>query len=359
MRIALGAVVVAVALAIVASVFWTRDIPAAGGAGSKVDPASAQPPKPSSEVVLSIAPGMRRATAAPADNRVTPLMREFIGSRNDKALLARLKALEKPNGEELYVMAAILDRCSKITGRKDPFDGKRWHLGGDDARARFADSLSPKAPNRDKRLAAFDAINYDECAGFDGMETPEKDLRALYERGAAAGDPKARVALLQMELQDQRRDAKGEIDWTKPLTISDSQLETWKQAVASGDPRALVDAIQLLGSNLSNMHLRGPDEAPIEMISIYLASMLAACDLGRACGPDSRPLQQVCAFEGHCDAADYRDYLLFYGSSPGTSQRVTDYQARLLDVIRRNDWSYFTFARGPAPGLAAFQRSGR
>jgi hypothetical protein len=255
-------------------------------------------------------------------------------------------------------MGAILERCGKIAGRKDAFNGKRWHLGGDDARARFANSLSPKVANRERRLAAFDAINYDECAGFEGLETAERDLRALYGRGAAAGDPKARIALLRLELQGQRRDAKGEIDWSKPMSISDSQLEAWKQVVASGDPRALIDAMQLLGSNLANLHLRGPDEAPVDMVSIYLASMLAACDLGRACGPDSRSLQQVCALEGHCDAVDYRDYLLFYGSSPGTAQRVIEYRARLLDVVRRNDWSYFTFARGPNPALAAFQRSG-
>ena len=65
---------------------------------------------------------------------------------------------------------------------------------------------------------------------------------------------------------------------------------------------------------------------------------------------------EACALEGTCDAADVRDYILFYGLTPATSQLAIQYQARLMDVIRAGDWSYFTIVRGPGPNIAPFVR---
>ncbi len=321
--------------------------------------ASGRPAKASSESVLAIAPGVRRApVAAGGKSRMTPLMAEFVVSHDDKAIYERLKKLSNPTAEELYVMAAILERCADITDQKWR-TSQRWHLGGDEAKARFEKSLSSKVPNRDKRVAAFDAINYDECAGFDNLKVTEKEVRAIHERAAAAGDPKSRAAVLKYQFEDQRRDAKGEVDWSKPVEVSDAQLQEWKQIVGSGDPRAVMDAISQLGTFANSAHLRDPDEQPVEMMSMWLASMLVACDLGRDCGANSRYLMQGCAMEGHCDAADLRDYLFFYAAAPGSSQRVDEYRYRLLGVIDRGDWSFFNFTRGPAPSMAGYDRSPR
>jgi len=236
---------------------------------------------------------------------------------------------------------------------------QRWHLGGKESRARFEQSLSSKLPNRQQRLAAFEKINYDECAGLESMQVNEGTIRAMHERAAELGDPKSRAAVLKYQLEDQRRDAKGETDWSRPVNISDRQIEQWKDILQSGDPRAVVDAVQALGGFLSNRHLRDPNEVPIDFYALYLASTLVSCDLGRDCGPNTRYLLHGCALEGACDASDYRDYVFFYSAAPGSSQRIDEYRSHLLNAIDRGDWSFFTFAPGPAPSLAGFQSSPR
>jgi len=312
--------------------------------------------KTSTEAVLSIAPSVRPALASVVKNGVTPLMREYYDSKNDQAIYKRLMAKETRTAEEEYVLGAILDRCADVTDRKENEKRSRnWKLGGDDARARFVASLSPRAPNRDQRIKAFDAINFDECEGMDAVKTTRRNILDLFEQSAAKGDPKAQIAAIRLSLDEQRRDAKGEADYTVTTKMTDAQIATWKGVFGSGDPRAIVDAVELLSFN-SSMHLRGPDEAPIDFFALWNASRLVACDLGSNCGPDNRNLLQACAMQGQCDAADMRDYILFYGSTPSMSQLAIQYQARLTDVIQRGDWSYFTVVPGPAPGLAAFQR---
>jgi hypothetical protein len=353
--IVLAAVVLAVAIALRGPADDDKS-----AAGARVgEQAAARNAKASSETVLAIAPGQRRpSTPGATKTRMTPLMTEFVASRDNKSIYERLKKLPNPTAEELYVMAAILERCADVTDRKWR-TSQRWHLGGAEAKSRFEASLSPKVPNRDKRVAAFDAINYDECAGFDDLKVTEKEIRAIHERAAAAGDPKSRAAVLKYQFDDQRRDAKGEVDWSKPVEVSDAQLEEWRQIVRSGDPRAVMDAIQQVGVFSNSAHLRDPEEQAVDMSSLWLASMLVACDLGRDCSANSRYLMQGCAMEGHCDAADLRDYLFFYAAAPGSSQRVDEYRVRLLGVIDRGDWSFFNFVRGPAPGIAGYDRSPR
>jgi len=307
--------------------------------------------KASSDIVLSIAPGLKRAPA-PQDSRVSPLIREVRTARDLKPIYDRLKALPNPSPEEAYVLATMLEACAKVTDRK----GKpNEPLNFEESKARFVASLSPKAPNRDKRIAAFDAALRGGCAGFEGVETTEQGIRDLLAHAAAGGDPKAQARLLAKEVEDARRDAKGEIDWNRPVSISDDQIERFKRIVASGDPRALVDVIGAIGWN-ADVHLRGPDEAPINNQLLYYASTLAACELGYPCGTESATVAGACAFNGQCDSADYRDYLLFYELAPGNAQLVMQYQAQLLRVIREGDWSYFTFQRGPAPITAIVSR---
>jgi len=174
---------------------------------AKGQTASASRSKSSSEAVLGIAPGVRKAATATRATRVTPLMAEFVASHDNKSIYERLKKLANPTAEEQYVMAAIIERCADITDQKWR-SSQRWHLGGPEAKARFERSLSQNVPDREKRLKAFDAINYDECAGFDNFKVTEKEVRAMHERAAAAGDPKSRAAVLKFQFEDQRRDAK-------------------------------------------------------------------------------------------------------------------------------------------------------
>lgn len=352
--VAVAAVVVIVAgVALYSTGSTSRDVSRTDGA-ARLMTGSAGAPKASSELVLSIAPGAKRtSTVVQPKVPLTPLMQAFAKRRDYKTLYDRAKSAPDKSGEDYYLMAEVLERCAKVTDRKS--GTTHFKMGAPGSRERFVASLPPGAPNRDKRIAAFDAFNVDACAGLEGLETTEAELRSLLEKGAAAGDAKSQALLLAHELRDQRRDAKGEIDWKKPISITDAQIETFKRVLSSGDPRALVDVMDVLQMD-ANFHLRAPDQSAIESSSLYYAATLAACELGYPCGPDAFPVLTACAMVGQCDAADYRDYLLYYQMAPGSSQQVIQYQTQLLRLVREGDWSFFTVVRGPSPMFAAFPR---
>jgi hypothetical protein len=338
-------------------------------AGSQTKPAarSAVSANRSSEAVLSLAPGVRRMAATPVDNRLTPLMREFIASRDDKALYERLRVLSKPGGEELYVMGAILERCGKIAGRKDAFNGKRWHLGGDDARARFANyaSVSAKDPARDKRIAAFERSHAPACEGFGDVGSTDAEIRALLQKAAAAGDPKARAWLLEREIMAPFTTPDGGVSLGRRgpgdmPTITDAQYAALREAIASNDPYVLMTAGRLLASTKNDFAIQaGPDQRPIDPRAFFDAWNLAACDAGADCGPNHATLLGGCAILGNCDAHDLREHLFFYSHSPQQSQLIAAYQSQIANAIRTGDWSYFTVVRGQGTGDSVFLFGGR
>ena len=303
------------------------------------------------DVVLSIRPDVRTATptgATPGRTAFTPLMHELAKRREYKTMYEKLKASASRTAEENYVLAQILENCAHVTDRRPPRKSG-WRLGGEEARVRFIASLGDKDPGRDKRLAAFDRINVDPCAGFEEVQSTEKEINGLLAQ-AAASDPKAKAALLLRELEGPSRDG------LHPA-ISDAQLATIREVLSSGDPRALVDIVGVFALHLRDFSVRtGADEAPLEYWAMHGAATLAACDLGYPCGPDSRFLLEACALQGQCDAANYRDYWFYYYSSPSTSQRASQYHDQLMRGIREGDWSFFTFHRKPPPGYAPFER---
>ena len=313
---------------------------------------ASNPQRPGSEIVLRIAPGVTGAASQPpkasSTQAFSPLMHELARRREYKSIYERLKASTSRTAEEDYVLAEILANCAHVADRRPPrMSG--WKLGGEEARTRFIASLGPKDPNREKRIAAFERINVDPCAGFEEVQSSEREIRALLER-AAATDAKAKASLLLKDLEGPARDGQYP-------SVTDAQLATIREVLASGDPRALVDIVRLFGLHLSNFSIRtGDEEAPLEFWAMHGAATLAACELGYPCGPDSRFLLEACALEGQCDAANYRDYWFYYYSSPSTSQRASQYHANLMRGIREGDWSYFTFHRSPPPGYAPFQR---
>jgi hypothetical protein len=310
-------------------------------------------PRASSEMVLSIAPGTSRtsgAAAAPSPKPAfSPLMTEFSRRREYKPLYDDIRRSATPTPEQMYVLAEILDNCATVTDRNPP-RRTGWKLGGANAKERLAASLGARDPNRDKRLAAFDQINVDPCAGFEKITTTQQEVRELLEKAARAGEPKAKASLLYRELVEPSRTELF-------ISLSDAQLDTFKQVIASGDPRAILDGVQILSGNYDNFSVRvGPNEQPLEFLAMHYAATLAACDLGYPCGPDSRFMLQECALNGQCDSASYRDHLFFYLVPPSMAQTAAEYHVQLMRAIRENDWSYFTIHRGPAAYLAPFQR---
>jgi hypothetical protein len=348
--LALAAVILATAIALRGGV-ETRASKDQGHGGP-----TAEPQRLSADAVLSITPGIAPSRPSSAA-RLSPVVQEFSTAKTFKDLYERLDKSSARTPEENWVLAQVLEQCAKITEQKAD-RGPRWALGGEEARNRFVASLSEKDPNRAKRVAAFEEMNHDLCAGVSDVEVSQRDIRKLIELGAAGGDPKARAALVQKDLRDAMfgPDGRKTPDPGKLPDISDAQIETLKQAVASQDPNALLTTVSTLSMPLGNLSLRaGSNELPVDRGALYGAATLAACEFGYPCGADSRALVQACAMRGLCGANDYREYLFYYGNPPSTSQLIGDYQAALLRAARGGDWSYFTFHRGPSPSFAPYQ----
>lgn len=356
-KIALGLVLAAVILATAIALRGGVETRASKDpVAAAIAQATGKPQRLSTDAVLSITPGIT-PSRPPSTARLSPVVQEFSTARTFKDLHERLDKSTARTPEENWVLAEMLERCAKIREQKAD-RGPRWALGGEEARKRFIASVSEKDPNRAKRIAAFDEMNHDLCAGVADVEVSQKDIRRLIELGAAGGDPKARAALVQKDLRDAMfgPDGRKPPDPGKLPDISEAQIETLKQAVASQDPNALLTAVSVLSMPLANLSLRtGTNELPVDRGALYGAATLTACEFGYPCGADARALVQACAMRGLCGANDYREYLFYYGNSPSTSQLIGEYQVALSRAARGGDWSYFTFHRGPSPSFAPYQ----
>jgi hypothetical protein len=307
------------------------------------------------EAVLAIAPRRGTAPGATPTRAMPPALQQFHLARSYVPIYARLKSASARTPEEQWILAEILTRCARVAD-DDPSASSR-RLGGPGMRERFFASIAPNDPNRDKRMAAFDAVNYDACAEIGEITATRKDIRALLEAGASGGDPKARAALVMQELEDQLRgpDGKQKTGPDSLPRISDAQLETLRQAMASGDPYAMRSAASLMMGRYDNMSLRDEDDRPVDTGAFFRAAVLASCDYGLPCGPDSAWVMNGCAFVGNCAANNLRDHMMFYNSSPNASQVMATYEVALRNATRDGNWSFFHFYPGPNPSTAAYQ----
>jgi hypothetical protein len=306
------------------------------------------------DAVLAISPrvGSVRPQPSAAVPKLSPAMQEYTSAKAYKPIYERLKAADPRSPEEAWILAKILDDCAAVAGREAP---AMRHIDRDEALARFAGSLSPKDPLRDKRIAAFGAMNGDRCDGLRDVKAAEKDIHDLLAGAAAAGDPKAAADLVFKDVFARFKDPNGKFSFATPVMISDAEIETLKRSMESGDPDALTGAVRAFTLPVANLSLRvGPDEQPIDIAAWFGATRLMACDLGDPCGPDSKELLNACALQGHCDATSLREYMYYYGVSPAASQQIAQYQAYLAHAVKDRDWSAITFFRGPRPSLATF-----
>jgi hypothetical protein len=339
------------AVAVLATVFLLRD----GVALRKpdADPAatwSASERRHAPEVVLAISPRATpprhpAASEAPPP-RLTPAMQEYYSAQSLKPLFDRLRASSARTPEEDFLLAQLLERCGKVPGRQHNRPPRP------EARAKFIASLSEKDPQRDKRIAAYDAFNQPRCEGIE-VETSDAEIRALMEKAAAAGDPKARARLVEKDVWAAFRTPDGGVRMgaQRNPSMSDAQLDAVRNAAQSGDPEALLIAGRLFASTKSDLVIRaGPEGRPIDPRAFHDAWRLAACDQGLQCGPEHSDLTYGCAMQANCDAADLRQHMFYYQHSPQQSQRVYEYYGQLTRALRSGDWSYFNFHRGgPTP----------
>lgn len=307
-------------------------------------------PRLPSESVLAIGPGARK-TSAPTKAAIPPLTQEFLDAREYKPIYDRLKSLSRRTPEEDRILGEVLQRCAKLKENPRKPQGPQYKVGGEESRRRFLAAISEKDPARDKRIAAFEKVSGNVCEDLLNLEVSEQEILALFKSATNGGDPIARVRQVEWEINAAARGADGQMDWPR-RTISDAQVDSLKQGVASSDPLAFAAAARSLMSPYQNLSLRvGPHELPLEMQAFSGAITLLACDLGQDCTAGSRQLLQACAHRGQCDAVDYRDILFFYEQSPYRSQLINEYYLG-LQRARAGDWSYFTFHRGPSPSLA-------
>jgi len=304
----------------------------------KRDPASG---KLSASAVLSIDPRAIRLRPHPAGPVRATLFDEFLGAKQYRAIYDRLKASpEGQTAEGKLVLYEILRQCATITEGRRP--GYRTRPP---KRADFVAGIAPTDPNRDRRIAAFDDFAADKCGGFADVSITQADLGKLLGDAAAAGDPRATALAIEQDLWQARR--AGGRDGT---TISDAQIESLKQAVATRDPEALRVAGRVLANAWNDYALRiGPDQQPVEPRAFVNAWLVLACEYGAPCGNDTPRMLQSCALQGHCDAQSFPDYLYYYASTPHDSQLLVQYRAILRQAIESGDWSQLTVVRGLPP----------
>jgi hypothetical protein len=304
-------------------------------------------PKLSAAAVLSIDPRNRMAGAA-AKPRVT-LYTEFQGSKGYKALYDRLAG--SPEGqtpEGWYVQYEILRKCATITDRNPRTQPVVRTT--DQKRDEFLATLPANDPQRDKRIAAFDDVTTNRCAGLENVQIRQADLNKLLADAALGGDPKARALQIEQDLWTARR-ADGR--WRSDVAPTDAQFDSLRTAISTRDPEAMMIAGRVLSSSWNEFSLRiGTDAQVVEQRSFMQAWQLLACDYGAPCGSDNQRLLSACAYQGHCNAQTLPDYIFFYGASPYDSQLLTQYREVLRSAIDTGNWSQLNVVRGPVPSTA-------
>ena len=312
----------------------------------------------------------RSVTAAPAklgaasvlaiDPRANPLkstgaakatlFNEFLRTKQYKALYDRLKASpEGQTAEGQYVLYEILRKCATITDR----DTRRPLVRtADQKRDDFVAGITQNDPQREKRIAAFDEVAVNRCAGMENVTIAQAELNKMLANAAAMGDAKAQALAMEQEMWAARRAAGPQGRWGRDnVTLADPQVDSLHQIVASRDPEAMVIAGRILAGTWHDYGLRiGPENQPVEQRAFMQAWQLLACDYGYPCGESNDRVLNGCAFQGHCDANSLPDYLFYYGASPHDSQLTAQYREILRNAIETGNWSQLTVVRGlPTP----------
>jgi hypothetical protein len=342
-RIVAAVVLLTATIGAVAYIVWK---PAADSSATQTAAGDASGPSSSGSSAGSLtrahpptAPAIaRRVAAAPVRST---LYTEYLGAKSYRALYDRLHGTaEGTTAEGKYVMYDILRKCATVTDRQYRRGVQPKPL--DQRRQDFINTLPTNDPNREKRIAAFESSAVNRCTGFEDVQLTQSDLDKMLADAASMGDPKAKAAQVEQEIWAQRRAGQ----W-RTATLSDTQVGTLEQAVASRDPGAMMTAGQLLSNQWNNMTVQvGPNNTPVEPRAFYNAWQVVACEYGYPCGTDNPRIADECAYRGHCDATSLPDYLSYYASSPYESELLSQYEGVLRTAIETGDWSQVTVSRG-------------
>jgi len=338
-------------VAVVATAWWAQRDPEFAASRSQAapavlaaSPAARRPAAPlAASSVLSINP---RAARPPAAAPRRTLFNEYLAAKSYRALYDRLRS--SPEGqtpEGWYVMYEMLQRCATVPDRTTRGPRNR---ASDTRREDFIAAIPLNDPQRDKRIAAFDAVSANPCEGMQDITVKQADLDKLLADAAAGGDAKARAMQLEQSLWSERRAAGAQGGWGRAsVTVTDAQVETLRDIAASKDPEAMVIAGRVLSGNWANFAVRiGPDQQLIEPRAFNQAWQLLACDYGYPCDTSNARVQSACAYQGHCNAQSLPDYIYYYGASPNDSQLMSQYHDILHNAIETGNWSQVSIARG-------------
>ena len=319
--------------------------------------ANVAPAKLGAASVLAIDP-----RANPLKARATAkasLFNELLGTKHYKALYDRLKSSpEGQTAEGQYVLYEILRKCATITER----DARRPLVRtSEQRRDDFVAGLAQNDAQREKRIAAFDEVAVNRCAGVENVTITQAELNKMLANAAAMGDAKAQALAIEQEMWAARRASGPQGRWGRDnVTLADPQVDQLRQIVASRDPEAMVIAGRVLAGTWHDYGLRiGPDNQPVEQRAFMQAWQLLACDYGYPCGESNERVLNGCALQGHCDANSLPDYLFYYGASPHDSQLTAQYREILRTAIETGNWSQLTVVRGvQTPDPRVFRRPG-
>ncbi|HTQ01524.1 MAG TPA: hypothetical protein VMN56_19565 [Casimicrobiaceae bacterium] len=348
MRLAIGVFVVAVLIGWFARGQWDHASAAASSAPGISRGGVAKQSLPP-DTVLSVGPG-RAVAQAPRQTKLSAMRQDVNAGRNLGPIYARLASANPRTPEETWLMARLLSMCGRIAPDA-PQQGSTSFKppSAQESRSRFIDSLAADEPDRDRRIAAYDAMALDRtrCDELKDVQIARADWRRLLQDAAAAGEIKAQLDLAKEEIYDQYR-AQTKTGKGGLATVTEAQIETARRAIASGDPYGIAEGVNLLTGGYANMSLRDARDQPVDLRAFQAAGNLLACDAGYACGGQSGDLLQGCALFDRCGADNLRDYTMYYSASPYRSQLIAQYEQALRGAMATNDWSAFRFHPGAA-----------
>ena len=291
-------------------------------------------------------PSPRVASAPPAPARPPTVFDEFLRAAQYRALYDRLRnSAEGETAEGRLVLWEILRNCATVT------EGRRYTYRPPlPKREDFIAGIAPTDPQRDARIAAYDAFVTNRCQGFEGVAIAQGELDKMLAASAAAGDPRARALSLEQELWVARR-AQGR----DSVVLTDNHIDTLKQLANTKDPEAIRVAGRVMANSWSDTSIR-LGQQQVEQRPFMNAWLVVACEFGQPCGTDTPRLQQACALQGHCNAQSFPDYVYHYTSSPHESQLIAQYREVLRNAIDTGDWSQLSIVRGlpTQPGRITF-----
>ncbi|QJR11080.1 hypothetical protein DSM104443_02151 [Usitatibacter rugosus] len=163
------------------------------------------------------------------------------------------------------------------------------------------------------------------CRGFEAQRIDPNEVLALLRHAADGGEARARARMLLMR------------DVTAP---KEEALAEIPALLAHLDPGVVRDVGAFLVRGETEVVL-GETRVPARVAVI--AWELAACDLGYACGADSRLTLGQCAFGGTCGAGSYEDALS--RSEPREDfDAAREIRSGIVRALRTSDWRWLGIA---------------